>query len=180
MLQFRDTPYVVSEAGEVFRVGKSVPLRPETLAKGYKRVALSIGGKVKRFALHRVVAETYIPNPQNKPYINHIDNNPSNNAVRNLEWCTHSENMLHCHKLGRCSNLLASEAAANRNHEKMRAKFTSLLGSQFIGISWGAGKGCRVQWYCGGCGKICQSRSDSSAFRKPTPKCWSCSMKAKI
>ena len=46
-----------------------------------------------------MVAETYIPNPKNKPYVNHIDGNPHNNLVENLEWCTPLENVEHASKI---------------------------------------------------------------------------------
>lgn len=50
--------------------------------------------------IHRIVAETFIPNPENKPTVNHIDGNPLNNCVDNLEWATYSENQIHAYKTG--------------------------------------------------------------------------------
>ncbi len=67
----------------------------------YHRVTLSKNGKTKRMSVHRMVAEAFIENIDNKPLINHIDNDGSNNTVSNLEWCTHSENMIHAQKQGR-------------------------------------------------------------------------------
>lgn len=61
----------------------------------YKRVTLSKDGKVKRFQVHRLVAFHFIPNPENKGFVNHIDFNGSNNIVSNLEWVTQSENEKH-------------------------------------------------------------------------------------
>jgi hypothetical protein len=68
---------------------------------GYLQVQVSIGDKRKRYKIHRLVAMAFTPNPDNKPHINHIDCNPSNNCVDNLEWCTPSENIRHAVNLGR-------------------------------------------------------------------------------
>lgn len=70
-------------------------LKPDTKPNGYQTVTL-VKNKVKqRFLLHRLVAISYIENPQNKPYVNHLDGNKQNNCVSNLEWCTGSENEQH-------------------------------------------------------------------------------------
>ena len=61
----------------------------------YLIVTGMVYGKQKHFYVHRLVAEAYIPNPENKPTINHIDCNPRNNHVSNLEWATHKENSCH-------------------------------------------------------------------------------------
>ena len=71
----------------------------------YYRVTLSKDGKTKRYLVHRLVAETFIPNTENKPHINHIDFNGTNNCVENLEWVTHSENMIHSQKAGRLDTI---------------------------------------------------------------------------
>lgn len=72
---------------------------------GYLTVGLLIGGKQKIFRVHRLVAMAFIPNPENKPYINHIDGNRKNNCVGNLEWCTQKENVIHAiHTLNKWSN----------------------------------------------------------------------------
>ena len=54
----------------------------------------------EKYALHRLVSQTFIPNLENKPFVNHIDGNKTNNSVKNLEWCTCNENNLHNHKIG--------------------------------------------------------------------------------
>ena len=59
---------------------------------GYITVRLVEGKRRERLLVHGLVAKAFIPNPENKPCVNHIDNNPSNNNVTNLEWCTHKEN----------------------------------------------------------------------------------------
>lgn len=63
--------------------------------EGYIRVNLFSNGKKKRYFIHRLVAETFIPNPENKPQVNHKDGNKQNNELSNLEWVTCSENGLH-------------------------------------------------------------------------------------
>lgn len=63
---------------------------------GYRHTILNR----KNRNIHRVIAETFIPNPNNLPCVNHKDGNKQNNRVDNLEWCTHSENMLHSFRTG--------------------------------------------------------------------------------
>ncbi len=66
----------------------------------YHSYRMSNGSKIKKVLVHQVVCKYFIPNPNNKPHINHIDENPENNTVSNLEWCTRSENELHKYKNG--------------------------------------------------------------------------------
>lgn len=65
------------------------------IAKGYHRVTLFKNGKRNRKMVHILVAKTFIPNPCDKPCVNHIDENKDNNTVENLEWCTPKENCNH-------------------------------------------------------------------------------------
>ena len=67
---------------------------------GYLYVGLSKNGKVNYKKVHRLVAQAFIPNLNNKPQVNHIDGNKQNNCVDNLEWCDASYNQLHAVKLG--------------------------------------------------------------------------------
>lgn len=64
----------------------------------YINVCLSINNKVKYYKIHRLVAQAFIPNPENKPQVNHKDWNKQNNCVDNLEWCTAKENINHSFK----------------------------------------------------------------------------------
>ena len=71
-------------------------MAPELTETGYLRVGLSIGkGKTKHEKIHRLVARTYIPNPENKPQVNHINEIRTDNNVSNLEWVTAKENNNH-------------------------------------------------------------------------------------
>ena len=90
----KETNYSVSDKGEVRNDVTTLPMKLG-LQQGYLHVGLAIGGKVKRMRVHRLVAQAFIPNPENKPYVNHIDGNRQNNCVENLEWNTPSENAQH-------------------------------------------------------------------------------------
>lgn len=66
--------------------------------KGYKIIFLYKGGK-RKFFVHRLVAETFLPNPENKPIVNHMDGDKRNNRLDNFEWVTDSENQQHSRKV---------------------------------------------------------------------------------
>lgn len=93
--------YQVSDRGNVKslnyrRSGVENLLTPWDAGRGYLQVIFTR----KKYAIHRLVAETFIPNPDNKSDVNHIDGNKKNNNVENLEWCTRQENIIHSWKLG--------------------------------------------------------------------------------
>lgn len=84
--------YQISNFGNVKSVKKKIIRKPSSIPKGYLRIGLFKGGKTKFFYPHRLVAEAFIPNPNNLPCINHKDNNTKNNRMENLEWCTYKYN----------------------------------------------------------------------------------------
>lgn len=86
-------------------VTKERILKVHPNSQGYLRVPLKNGHKEERRFVHRLVAEAFIPNPYNKTDVNHIDCVPTNNNAENLEWTTHSENMLWAVKCGRFEHL---------------------------------------------------------------------------
>lgn len=97
--------YEVSNCGRVMSLNynktkKRKLLSGFTTKRKYKRVLLSVNTNIKKHSVHRLVAMAFIPNPENKPFVNHIDGNPSNNNMDNLEWCTASENELHAYSIG--------------------------------------------------------------------------------
>lgn len=87
--------YEVSNTGNIRNVASHKILIPWTNNKGYLVVGLRKNGKTYRVTVHRLVAQAFIPNPNNYPQVNHIDENKSNNNVINLEWCTNLENRRH-------------------------------------------------------------------------------------
>lgn len=89
---WRDIPgyevsYQVSNQGRVKSLLRNRVLKPRSRGK-YFKVALFTNGKRKEESIHRLVALAFLPNPNNYPVINHKDENPGNNHVDNLEWCT--------------------------------------------------------------------------------------------
>lgn len=76
-------------------------LKPIPTSDGYLRVHLSKTASKRKTAIHRLVAEVFIPNPENKPQVNHIDEDKTNNIVDNLEWVTPKENINHATSLYR-------------------------------------------------------------------------------
>ena len=95
----KETNYSISETGEVKNDVSGRMLNP-SIQQGYCHVGLTIDGKIRRFRVHRLVAIAFIENPENKPYVNHIDGCRSNNSVQNLEWCTPAENTQHAVRTG--------------------------------------------------------------------------------
>ena len=83
--------------GTSYRVTERI-LKHHIGDKGYHQVNLVCNGKNKYPLVHRLVAETFIENPQNKDQVNHIDGNKNNNTVSNLEWVSCSENILHAYR----------------------------------------------------------------------------------
>ena len=85
--------YMISSDGSVWSCKSHIYLKPAYTKRGYASVELFNKNGSRRMLVHRLVARAFIPNPNNYPQINHIDENPSNNNVDNLEWCTAKYNM---------------------------------------------------------------------------------------
>jgi hypothetical protein len=97
---WRDVPgyvglYQVSNTGRVRNARSGRVLKLNKQGRGYAQTMLSKGGQRSYPLVHRLVAMVFIPNPENKPQINHINGDKGDNRVENLEWCTSSENLYH-------------------------------------------------------------------------------------
>lgn len=97
--------YEVSNTGKVrsmnyHKTGLVKELKQKIDKYGYCTVILHINGKQKYPSVHRLVAKAFIPNPDNKPQVNHISGNKKDNSIDNLEWCTVSENVKHAFDIG--------------------------------------------------------------------------------
>lgn len=90
--------YEVSTSGKVRNIKTGKVLVGDTNNCGYRRVILYNKDRKQRFFIHRLVAQAFISNPENKPQVNHIDGNKENNSVDNLEWVSQSENEVHAIK----------------------------------------------------------------------------------
>ena len=90
--------YYISNHGNIKNNKTNRILKPGNNTFGYKRISLSKNGKYKTFKIHRLVGKTFLENPENKPSIDHIDNNPTNNNVKNLRWATQKDNCANTNK----------------------------------------------------------------------------------
>lgn len=118
--------YKISNYGRVVSLTKEncyqEKLKSFELCKGYPRVSLWNNGKGKHFFIHRLVAEAFIPNPDNKPHINHINGIKTDYSINNLEWCTPKENIEHSIRTG---------LAGTNSHRKHKTNKSGYIGVCF-------------------------------------------------
>jgi len=114
LIDWKDIPnyegaYEVSSQGDVRSIKRYNNYKKHSIGDkilspgitdGYCQVALSKHKSQQQYKIHRLVAQAFIPNPENKPCVNHLDGVKSNNCVDNLEWCTYSENAKHAWDTG--------------------------------------------------------------------------------
>lgn len=156
----------MNEIGQIRRNGRILKNQPAT--NGYVNVCVCKNGKVKTLRLHRVVAEAFIPNPENKPQVNHKDGNRKNNDLKNLEWVTASENHIHAYrvtknqkpnrnmagKFGEHHNRSKSFSIEYPSGEKIKycsgLEFVRLTGHDHTAISWARVRGKKTHRFVRG------------------------------
>ena len=112
---------VYSRRWGCFQKRKSVILKPAISSRGYYTIVFGTNGTRKTYAVHRIIAETFLPNPNNLPVVNHKDENKANNAVSNLEWCTQKYNINYGSGLKR--RALAQSISKKGKHYSRRTEF---------------------------------------------------------
>ena len=191
MKQFKNIPgyegnYQICNLGMVHSTpkdGKPIRFLKEEIIKAnhtnYRRVSLSKHGKVKRFAVHRLVAQAFVPNPDNKPDVNHKDSNGENNHYSNLEWVTHSENMIHGYALGNTSTSLHKNGQTTKKlkEKATRERLTTLLEDRLVYIHPAENGRTYVDFVCKSCITVTKGRTDATTTN--SGYCASCRRKNK-
>lgn len=153
--------YQVSNMGRVKSLGNDKSRKEKILKqrknnKGYLMVALWKDGKSKTCTVHRLVAQAFIDNPNNHPQVNHKDENKTNNAVSNLEWCTNSYNQ----KYGNCPKKIGE-----KNSKRV---FQYSLDGTLVGI-WQSTMECARNGYNFGavasCCRKCFNREENNIYK---------------
>jgi hypothetical protein len=117
--------YIIHSTGKVFSVKSNKFLSQHKCNSGYYQICLCSNGKAKNVMVHRLVAIYFIPNPENKPCVNHKDGNKLNNDVLNLEWCTYRENSVHAQITGLSKKPPSLKGKFGKDHNR------SILVKQF-------------------------------------------------
>lgn len=93
-------------------------LKTSADSKGYLRLRMTIKRKRYAFKVHRLVAEAFIPNPEGKPQVNHIDGDKTNNSAANLEWVSNKENAHHAIANGLWENVYKASLKENESRKR--------------------------------------------------------------
>ena len=113
-----ETNYSISEEGTV-RNDKTNRILSNSFQNGYYSIRLAVAPNVgKHFRINRLVAQAFVPNPENKQFVNHIDGDKTNNDLSNLEWSTPSENEIHAYRTGLKSTAKGEDSPLAKHTEQ--------------------------------------------------------------
>lgn len=125
--QIADLPgIIVNEIGEVFIPSNGAREAHWTFGSKTKRGYFAIKTNGKIFKVHRLIAKAFIPNPENKPEVDHINRLKTDNRVENLRWATHTENMRNT----KATTRLESEGRTHKWEDQRKAHIESVIASQ--------------------------------------------------
>lgn len=143
----------ITEDGKVFSTKTNKFLKFFLHKNGYYVFSTALNGRkggYSCFKVHRLVAETYIDNPNNYPFVNHLDGNKTNNSIDNLEWCTAKQNSEHAKALGLLPKLLGPKNGAYRTNDELITKAKELYKQgkslRHIGREFGFSHGAIKNW----------------------------------
>lgn len=108
--------YMISDQGKLANARSGKTLKWQVSKRGYSVCIISLGSREEYMTIraHRAVACTFIPNPEGKPFVNHIDGDKTNNCIENLEWVTTEENQQHAESHGLVTHLRGSLASGSK------------------------------------------------------------------
>ena len=133
--------YLITSQGRVIslKYGKMKELNQRKTYGGYMLVTLSKNGERYDKTVHRLVAQAFIPNPENKTEVNHIDEDKTNNQVSNLEWMTHKQNLNHGSRNERAGKAISKTNGDGRRKGKNHPRARAVIGFKI--------DGCAIKYY---------------------------------
>lgn len=134
--------YEVNELGQIRHRDRRKILSPRSNPGGYQYVNFKINGKGHNFAVHRIVANAFVPNPNQYPEVNHINGDKTDNRAINLEWVTSSENKIHSHQSGTRQSNGKQVEQLTLSGELLNTFISVSEAARYIGCTVGAISNC--------------------------------------
>lgn len=131
-IQETSNKYSISNYGRMKNNKTKNVLKTSINRRGYVDITICYDRIRKKFRIHRLVAKYFIPNPDNKPQVNHIDGNKLNNRADNLEWCTNYENAHHAIKHGLWDNVFKASRISNEKRKKKVLAHNKITGKTIL------------------------------------------------